>query len=118
METLDQIDAREQAIRDRAWRYQRVLGEVERCKRTVERLSVTPHAATIDVLTRIEALAAQLPADVLGTHSFIARNQILGTCLAARTSQQKRRDRDQRDLTTATAQLPDLEAQLQAIEQE
>src|SRR5688572_1847908 len=61
METVDQIEAREHAVRDRAWRYQRILGEVERCKRAIKRLtpSVAAYAATLDTLTWIEQLAAQ-----------------------------------------------------------
>ena len=120
MQTLDEINAQEHAIRDKAWRYQQVLGEVERCKRAIERLTPTVAAfgVTLDVLTQIEQLAAQLPAEVLGTMSHIARDQIRGTCLVAKTGQQKRRERDQRDLTNATTQLPEFEAQLRAIEQE
>jgi hypothetical protein len=120
LETLDEINAREHAIRDRAWRAQRVLDEVGRCQRNIERLtpSVAAFAATIDVLTRIEELAAQLPIDAHGTFGHIARDQIRGTCLVAKTGQQKRCDREQRDLTSATTQLPALEAQLRAIEQE
>ena len=114
MQTIDEIRQEEQARLERAWQYQKVLSRQTDLRATITRLTpqVTEFNATIDLLTRIETLASDLPERLTGTHSFQCRAQIVGACLAARTSEQKRRAKAQREIADAEAALPEIDAML------
>jgi hypothetical protein len=118
METLDQIDARENAKRERAWQYTQILGAIDSHNARINH--VTPRIdaleSAIKLLNSVEQLASQLPGDIVGTHSFIARDQIVGACLAAKRDASQKRDRMKRELTDAQSKLPDLEARRAKLE--
>jgi hypothetical protein len=120
METLDAINQREEAIRERAWQYQQVLGAISNLTATIARLTpqLEVQAKTMELLNEVEKLGAQLPSDITGTHSFIARDQIVGACLAAKRNASQKRERITRELASAKAKLPELEARRVAIEAE
>jgi hypothetical protein len=115
METLNAIEDRQQAARQRAWQFQNVTNELDRCRALVG--NVQPHIDAIAPIQRLvgelQDLTAQLPRDLSGTASCIARDQIQATTLAAVKSLGHRRDRLQRQLDPALAKIPGLEKQVE-----
>jgi hypothetical protein len=118
METLDQINAREDATRERAWQYTQVLGAISSLKAKIDH--VTPKIDVLDgaveLLNEVEKLASRLPGNISGTHSFVARDQIVGACLAAKRDASQKRDRMKRELADSISKLPDLEARRATLE--
>jgi hypothetical protein len=118
METLDQINQREDATRERAWQYTQVLGAISSLNAKIDH--VTPRIAelesAIELLNEVEKLASRLPGNITGTHSFVARDQIVGACLAAKRDAAQKRDRMKREHADCVGKLPDLEARRAALE--
>jgi hypothetical protein len=129
METLTQLDAREAAERDRAWRYEQLLDHQVRLQKDIAKLEAAEieaakKDAALPTLQQISALVAQLPsglttegnlfnsggADVRATLSMIAE----GAMAEVRAFAAKRSGK----LAVLRAKLVTIDAAITALEQE
>lgn len=114
MKTLDQIEAAETAVREKAWRYQRTTDALLRARQAVEQLTprVDAYTRILSKLDQVAALARELPPDVIGPGGARARDVIAVACSKAAENTSHRLARDQRQLATALESIPVLERQL------
>jgi hypothetical protein len=65
METLSEIEKAEEARRENAWRYEKLLDEQKRMRQSIERLEALASANDVKALEKMHALCAQVPKDLL-----------------------------------------------------
>jgi hypothetical protein len=118
METLNEIEAREHAVKERAFQYQNLVSELERCRNLVA--NFTPQLDALTPLMRqleeIQSLALLLPRDLTGTQGVICRDQIQMTIVAAMKNLGHKRERLMRQVEPAAAKIPALEKQIDAFD--
>jgi hypothetical protein len=114
MKTITELDAEEAALRDRAWRFERLSDALFRARQDVERLTprIAAFSAVLSQLDAIEQLACSLPPDVLSKGGGRALDMITTACTSGRTNTTNRRAKDMLALDAAVAAIPRLELQL------
>ena len=115
--TLEQYERSALDKRTRLGQIDRVRDALTHKRGLVERL--TPQVEDIGkqlrLIGQMQDLAANLSPDVMGSGGARARDQIILACAAGVKGLNNRRDRLQRQLDAASAEIPALEGQLAAF---
>lgn len=117
MKTLSEMTEREEAARERAWRYEQLSNRRNDLKRTIERL--TTQVPDVTSLEKMHRLCADLPKDLTTKGStmipggFIVRDMLQSIIVGALGDVQRKANATKAALTKARADLAEIETLLQ-----
>jgi hypothetical protein len=115
--TLEQLERADLDVKTRAWQREQVSNTLGRSRQVVVNLTPQVEAIgkTLRQLGEIQELACALPRDLSGTGGTVCRDQIQKSTIAASRSLAIRRERLQKQLDKALADIPALEAKLEEL---